>query len=69
VENADYELSYADNVDAGMATVTVTGIGKYAGTKRATFKIAKAPNGITATASDKSVTYKTSAQTIDCPSR
>ena len=35
----DYELSYANNVDAGTATVTVTGKGDYAGKVNETFKI------------------------------
>lgn len=35
----DYEVSYSDNVDAGKATVTVTGKGNYAGTKDVTFTI------------------------------
>lgn len=39
VEGADYTLGYKNNVNAGTATVTVTGRGSYAGTKTATFKI------------------------------
>ena len=35
----DYTVSYKNNKNAGTATVTVTGKGKYAGTKTATFKI------------------------------
>lgn len=38
--NTDYTVSYTNNIKAGKATVTVTGIGAYAGTKTATFKIA-----------------------------
>lgn len=38
----DYEVSYTDNINAGTATVTVTGIGKYTGTLTKTFTIAKA---------------------------
>lgn len=39
----DYTVSYADNVNVGTATVTVTGKGNYAGTKTATFEITPKP--------------------------
>ena len=35
----DYYLTYSNNINAGIATVVVTGKGKYSGTKKATFKI------------------------------
>lgn len=35
----DYQVSYKDNVNAGTATITVTGIDKYQGSKSVTFKI------------------------------
>lgn len=38
----DYTASYANNVRAGTATVTVSGRGAYSGSKSATFAIAKA---------------------------
>lgn len=38
----DYSVSYSDNINAGTATVTVTGIGKYTGTVNKTFTITKA---------------------------
>ena len=38
----DYTVAYADNTDAGTATVTVTGKGNYVGETTATFTIAKA---------------------------
>ena len=40
VKDRDYTVSYAENVNAGTATVTVTGKGNYSGTKTATFSIA-----------------------------
>ena len=40
-ENRDYSVTYSDNINPGTAKVTFTGIGKYAGTKTATFKIVK----------------------------
>lgn len=39
----DYTCSYANNINAGTATVTITGKGNYTGTKSATFTI-KRPN-------------------------
>jgi len=42
-KDTDYTLSYKDNVDVGTATVTVTGVGGFAGTSReVTFKIVPA---------------------------
>ncbi len=41
VRNTDYTLSYLNNVNAGVATVTVTGIGNYTGTQNKNFTIAK----------------------------
>ncbi len=39
VENTDYTLSYSNNKKIGTAVVTVTGIGRYSGSKSVTFKI------------------------------
>ena len=36
---SDYTVSYSDNVNAGTATVTVTGMGNYQGSAQATFAI------------------------------
>ena len=41
----DYEVSYENNVGVGTATVRVTGIGDYAGTREATFRIAGSSAG------------------------
>lgn len=38
-EKRDYSVSYEDNLDAGTATLTVTGIGKYSGTQTKKFTI------------------------------
>ena len=40
-EGTDYTVSYTNNVEPGTATVTVTGMGNYTGTKEATFTIVK----------------------------
>ena len=45
----DYSASYADNINAGTATVTVTGKGGYFGTAKKTFTISKASAGLSAT--------------------
>ena len=39
VAGTDYTVAYANNVNAGTATVTITGMGNYAGTLEASFKI------------------------------
>ena len=38
-KGTDYTVSYSNNVNAGTATVTITGKGNYTGTKTTTFKI------------------------------
>lgn len=38
-QGTDYTVEYADNINAGTATVTVTGIGEYSGTISKTFTI------------------------------
>ena len=43
-----YTVSYSDNTNAGTATVTITGMGNYTGTKNANFTINKAALTITA---------------------
>jgi hypothetical protein len=51
----DYKVTYTDNVNVGTATVTITGLGSYGGTKVATFKIVS--NTITITAKDHYFSY------------
>ncbi|MFZ9189028.1 MAG: MBG domain-containing protein, partial [Algoriphagus sp.] len=38
-----YSVAYSNNTNAGTATVTITGLGEYSGTKTQTFVIEKAP--------------------------
>ena len=66
VKDADYTVAYADNINAGTATVTITGIGNYKGEVKKTFKITSA------TITDENVTidpteveWTGSAQTVD----
>jgi len=49
VLNTDYTLSYKNNINAGTATVTATGIGNYTGTYSKTFKILKKDISVFAT--------------------
>ena len=44
LEGLDYTLDYSDNTNAGIAKITITGIGYYAGQRTKTFKI-KMPAG------------------------
>ncbi|MBP5384030.1 MAG: hypothetical protein J6Y57_03535, partial [Lachnospiraceae bacterium] len=43
VRTQDYDLEYADNINAGTAKITIIGKGRYCGTKTATFKIVPYP--------------------------
>lgn len=54
-EGTDYTVSYANNVNAGTATVTITAVadGNYSGQATTDFTIAKKPVTVTATAPDK----------------
>ena len=54
--NSQYTVSYSNNINVGTATVTISGIGGFTGTKTVTFKINKASQSITA---------KSSASTIE----
>ena len=38
-EGVDYSISYTDNIQTGKATMTITGIGEYVGTKTTSFTI------------------------------
>lgn len=56
-QNVDYNLTYRNNVDPGTASITITGIGSYGGSKTVTFKIAQV--------SMSSATIKVSNQTYN----
>ncbi|MGI5923698.1 MAG: MBG domain-containing protein, partial [Lentisphaeria bacterium] len=51
----DYTLAYANNINAGTATLTVTGQGNYGGTKDKTFTINKATATVTPDAGQNKV--------------
>lgn len=48
VKEKDYKVFYENNINAGIATVTVIGIGKYTGMKNSNFIIQKSPNTVKA---------------------
>ena len=51
----DYKLSYENNIHAGTAAVTITGIDNYFGTRTETFKIKKAGQAITVKSTASSI--------------
>ena len=66
----DYVVSYKNNVNAGTASVTITGKGNYTGSVTKTFTIKKAPNkitgsNITRTYSSKAQSYALGVKTAD----
>ncbi len=59
----DYTVSYSNNINAGTATVTITGKGNYTGTKNANFTINPKNASNLTISSISAVTYNGSAQT------
>ena len=60
----DYVLSYENNVSVGKANVVITGIGKYIGAKRATFKVSPKGTSLSKVAAGKKkMTVKWKKQT------
>ena len=57
VNGTDYKLSYKSNKNAGTATMIITGIGNYTGTKSTTFTINKAANTLKIKAKIAAVKY------------
>jgi hypothetical protein len=45
IKDKDYTAEYLNNINVGTATVNLTGIGNYTGTKTVTFNIVSTPNG------------------------
>ncbi|MDO4475809.1 MAG: leucine-rich repeat protein [Lachnospiraceae bacterium] len=62
VKGTDYNVSYANNTNAGTATLTITGINAFSGTATTTFKIEKAANAVGVPNFTKY--YSTKAQTF-----
>ena len=57
VEGTDYSVSYSDNINAGMATVTIKGINNYTGTRTENFMITQ--RAVTIKPKDESKVYDT----------
>ncbi|MFD2530819.1 MBG domain-containing protein, partial [Polaribacter marinaquae] len=55
VQGTDYGLDYSNNINVGIATVTIVSYGNYTGNKVVTFNITQAP--LTITADDKSKVF------------
>ena len=52
-ENTDYTLSYSNNINAGTAGVSISGINRYSGVRQESFSISPASLSITADAKSK----------------
>ncbi|MBR4859645.1 MAG: hypothetical protein IKU08_10740, partial [Clostridia bacterium] len=63
-EGKDYTLAFANNINAGMATVTVTGAGDYEGEIVKTFEIAKADSSVDVYPEANELTYNGEAQSL-----
>ena len=57
-EGTDYKVGYANNVEAGTATVVISGAGNYGGAKTVTFEILQASNTVTVKGKTVKVKYK-----------
>ena len=66
VKGTDYIVSYTNNINAGTATVTISGAGRYTGTLTRTFTInPKSVSGLTAVVSPSGYTYDGTARKPD----
>ena len=66
VKGTDYIVSYTNNINAGTATVTISGAGRYTGTLTRTFTInPKSVSGLTAVVSPSGYTYDGTAKKPD----
>ena len=63
-EGTDYRVSYSNNVNAGKATVHVTGLGAFKGTKTMPFTIQKAPQPFSVRSRTLSIKGAKKAQAI-----
>lgn len=62
VKGTDYEITYSNNINAGIATATIIGKGNYTGTIRRSFTINKANHTITARMSTSTIRERATAQ-------
>ena len=61
-KDTDYKVTYKDNLNAGNASVTVTGIGVYTGEATKEFKIAKAAQELKVSPDEMNISVEESAQ-------
>lgn len=62
IPSTGYVVAYSNNINAGTATITLTGKGDYTGTATGTFTIAQATGSVTTAPSARDVTYTGSSQ-------
>lgn len=63
MRNVDYTVTYTNNINAGTATVIISGIGNFAGTKQVTFTIKPADASNVFSAAIPDLTYTGNAMT------
>ena len=63
-KNTDYTIGYLNNTNAGTATMTLTGIGDYCGTRSNTFTINPVAANVSAPTARTNLTYSGSAQAL-----
>ena len=63
-KNTDYTIGYSNNTNAGTATMTLTGIGDYCGTKSNTYTINPVAANVSAPTARTNLTYNGSAQAL-----
>ena len=59
IDSSNYKVEYVDNVNAGTATVKVTGTGNYSGTATAKFSIFQAHQSVTAVPRESTISVGT----------
>ncbi len=63
-KNTDYTIGYSNNTNAGTATMTLTGIGDYCGTRSNTYTINPVAANVSAPTARTNLTYNGSAQAL-----
>jgi len=64
VPSAGYDVAYANNTNAGQATVTVTGKGAYTGTASGTFTIRRVASSLVSAPTARTLSYNGSSQSL-----
>ena len=66
IQDTDYTVSYSDNTEVGTATVTITGIGDYAGTITKTFTITECSHTYTSAVTKEATCSSEGVRTYTC---